>query len=284
MVKRTKRNRNNSVTFPPILIPGTEKDSDGRAYLEDKQEFGLVRRFTGDYIKKGTPHNAELIRAVDREVWTRLQAMLALRAVSESGDDPDTLKPFLATLKVHRTGRADVVLQHWLPVALLPLVLEEFSDEKLPAAIKVRRDRVMQFLQTKCDSKELPILAQEFLQGIFRKSRSPNPQEEAKQYLGLLWMLEMSSARMLLWWADSFDGRPCARFIPSIYCPDLKTALYVWNAIDGPKVCLGCGELFVPERSNQLYHANGRCGARHRQRRYRDKSNRNSKRKKTGGS
>ena len=88
----------------------------------------------------------------------------------------------------------------------------------------------------------------------------------------------MSSARIVLWWVGD-------RFVPAIFCPDIKTALYVRNAIDGQKICLGCGELFVPDRANQFYHANGRCGPRYRQRRYRDKMNRKSKtkRKKTGG-
>ncbi|MCU1305233.1 MAG: hypothetical protein JWQ87_5517 [Candidatus Sulfotelmatobacter sp.] len=281
---------------PPILVPGTEKDNEGRAYLEDKQNFGLVRRFTADYIKNGTAHNEELKKYVhvDREFWKRLQAMIALRAVAESGDDPDTLKPSAEALKVRRVrraDRADAVLREWMPVAMMPLVLEQLTDENPPDAVKMAIASVMPTLlevhrrRTGDTAPTMTALAQLILEGVFRRKLA-NPREEAQIALGLLWAEEMSSARLVLWWTDFFDGRPCRRFIPAIYCPDLKTALYVREALGERRVsvCLGCGELFVPDRPNELYHDRD-CGDRHRHRRQRNKSMRSkTKRKKTGGS
>jgi hypothetical protein len=282
------------MTLPPILIPGTQGDHEGIAYLEDKQNFRLVRRFTADYIKNGTAHNAELKKYVhvDREFWKRLQAMIALRAVAESGNDPDTLKPLAEALKVRRVrraDRADVVLRHWMPVALMPQILEQFMDENPPAAVRAQRDSVMPKLRelhrrrTGETAPSPAALAQLLCEVFSRHHKAADPQEEAQGYLGWLWAEAMSSARIVLWWVKSFDGRSVQRLIPAIYCPDLKTALYVWEALGERRVtvCLGCGELFVPDRPNELYHDRN-CGDRHRHRRQRNKSQR-SKRKKTGG-
>jgi hypothetical protein len=297
MGKTKSHDTGKSMTALPILIRGTATDHEGIAYLEDKQDFRVVRRFTGDYIKNGTTHNAELKKHVhvDREFWKRLQAMIALRAIAESGDDPDTLKPLAEALKVGpvlRADRADVVLRQWMPIALMPQILDQFTDENPPASVKAQRDRVTPKLRElhrrrTGESGPSPSALAELLIEVFsRHHKSADPQGEAKEYLGWLWVEAMSSARIVLWWVESFDGRSVRRLIPAIYCPDLKTALYVWEAMGERRVsvCLGCGDLFVPDRPNELYHDRN-CGDRHRHRRQRNKNQRSkSKRKKIGGS
>jgi predicted RNA-binding Zn ribbon-like protein len=271
MVNKQSRDRDKTGTMLPILIPGTEREHDGRAnFLEGKQQIQFVRRFTqADYRKEMssvTPANFAL------------KAMIARRAVAESGDDPDALKPFVHQ-EVRRSQRADVVLQKWMPVAMLSeMPARSAASWGLPLVTGKHASR------NAGADKAAFLDLRTALQAMFAGSTSVNPQREARYGLAPSWTKAMSSARIVLWWAESLDDQPYRRFTPAIYCADPKAALYVWEALSEQRVriCVGCGEFFVPERTNQLYHANGRCGDRHRKRRQRSKSK--SKRKKTGGS
>ena len=261
MVKKQSRDRDKTGTLLPILVPGTERDQDGRAhFLEGKQQVQFVRRFTRDDYAKAM--------SVETQPRFALKAMIARRAVAESGDDPDTLKRFVHP-EVRRAQRADVVLQKWMPVAILGGMPARSAASKAVPIVAATHS----VGNASVDRAAFLDLGTAF-QAMFAGSTSANPQREARYGLAPLWTKAISSARLVLWWAESLDGQPYRRFIPAIYCAEPKAALYVWEALSERRVCicLGCGELFVPGRPDQLYHANGRCGDRHRKRRQRKKS------------
>jgi hypothetical protein len=58
---------------------------------------------------------------------------------------------------------------------------------------------------------------------------------------------------------------------PAIFCPDTETALFVHFLFQGIASCVGCGQIFSPDRQGQLYH-DLRCGNAHRKRRERERA------------
>jgi hypothetical protein len=80
---------------------------------------------------------------------------------------------------------------------------------------------------------------------------------------------EIQKARLVMW-----CPRKTQAFIPAIYCLDHATArlatLLLSNLFGGWRACLGCGEMFLPHRRDQLYHDH-LCAHRHRQRRSRQR-------------
>jgi len=261
MVKQQSRDRDKTGTTLPILIPGTQRQNDGRAnFLEGKQQLQFVRRFIqADYGKE---------MGIETRANFALKTMILRRAVAESGDDPDALKPFVHP-EVRRSQRANVVLQKWMPVAILSEMPARSAGSWGVPLVTDTRSRGNASVD-----KAAYLDLGTALKSMFAGSASVNSQREAKFGLAPAWTKELSSARVVLWWAESLDGQPYRRFTPAIYCADPKTALYVWQVLVEQRVsiCLGCGDVFIPERSNQLYHPNGRCGDRHRKRRQRNKS------------
>jgi hypothetical protein len=57
----------------------------------------------------------------------------------------------------------------------------------------------------------------------------------------------MEGARMVLW----FSGRS-RQYIPAIYCPDLRTAIFA-RAFLSLQTCPHCGIVFLPEKENVIY-------------------------------
>jgi hypothetical protein len=73
----------------------------------------------------------------------------------------------------------------------------------------------------------------------------------------------LEGARLVLWFCSG-------RFIPAIYCPDLKTAIFV-RAFLSFQTCPYCGKIFAPDKNNVVYcrpsHSNAHRMARMRARR-----------------
>jgi hypothetical protein len=63
----------------------------------------------------------------------------------------------------------------------------------------------------------------------------------------------IQDAKLVLWW----NGE---NFKPAIWCPDLKIAFYVRAIMGMFRICLHCGEPFLPERPDQDY-----CSVAHRE-------------------
>jgi hypothetical protein len=55
----------------------------------------------------------------------------------------------------------------------------------------------------------------------------------------------MEEARLVLWGCSG-------RFIPAIYCPNLRTAIFV-RAFLALQTCPHCGTVFIPEKENVIY-------------------------------
>jgi hypothetical protein len=76
---------------------------------------------------------------------------------------------------------------------------------------------------------------------------------------------EMSDAHLVLWWNSRRK-----QFLPAIFCPDYKTAMFAQVALKDLRACPDCDKSFIPDRPDQLY-CSIPCRERHRQRRRRDK-------------
>lgn len=76
---------------------------------------------------------------------------------------------------------------------------------------------------------------------------------------------EMESARLVLWWNNRRK-----RFLPAIFCPDYKTAMYVHAVLRDLRACPGCDKPFIPDRLDQQY-CKPQCSGRQRTRRRRAK-------------
>jgi hypothetical protein len=83
----------------------------------------------------------------------------------------------------------------------------------------------------------------------------------------------MQGARLVLWYS-----RNSGRFIPAIYCTDLKTAIFV-RAFLTAQTCPHCGVVFLPPKNNVIYcrpaHSHAHRMARLRANRGRKKGRRN---------
>ena len=67
----------------------------------------------------------------------------------------------------------------------------------------------------------------------------------ANVHVPLLATRPMEEARLVLW------GRS-GRFIPAIYCPDLRTAIFA-RAFLSLQTCPHCGIVFISEKENVIY-------------------------------
>lgn len=79
---------------------------------------------------------------------------------------------------------------------------------------------------------------------------------------------ELRRARLVLWLTKR------NQFIPAIFCPSMKTALFAFAAFRGVAACANCGELFSPDsaradKSMSEKYCTAACGQRYRQKVYR---------------
>jgi hypothetical protein len=61
----------------------------------------------------------------------------------------------------------------------------------------------------------------------------------------------MEEARLVLWYSGK-SKLGSSPFVPAIYCPNLKSALFV-RAFLSLQTCPHCGVLFLPEKENVIY-------------------------------
>jgi ribosomal protein L24E len=89
-----------------------------------------------------------------------------------------------------------------------------------------------------------------------------DPKKVAWLYAALL-NDKISKSRLLI---SRRRGEP---FLPSIVCPDIPTAAFVFASYGGVEVCPGCGKLFAPSPERSQLYCSENCGQRIYQRRYR---------------
>jgi hypothetical protein len=91
--------------------------------------------------------------------------------------------------------------------------------------------------------------------------------EMAKRLYPLVFSKAMERAKVRMWCKDG-------EWLPVIWCPNMKTAMYAYAAFNGVETCLNCQKLFcldVPrvDDSRSEKYCTVACGQRFRQRIYR---------------
>ena len=89
----------------------------------------------------------------------------------------------------------------------------------------------------------------------------------AKRLYPLVFSKAMERAKVRMWCKDG-------EWLPVIWCPNMKTAMYAYAAFNGVETCLNCQKLFcldVPrvDDSRSEKYCTVACGQRFRQRIYR---------------
>jgi hypothetical protein len=79
---------------------------------------------------------------------------------------------------------------------------------------------------------------------------------------------ELKRSRVVLWLTKQ------NQFVPAIFCPDMKTAMFAFAAFGRIVACPNCGELFAPDsdrldKSRSEKYCTVACGSAYRQRTYR---------------
>jgi hypothetical protein len=90
---------------------------------------------------------------------------------------------------------------------------------------------------------------------------------------------ELKQARVVLWLTKQ------NQFVPAIFCPDMKTAMFAFAAFGHIVACPNCGELFAvdaerPDKSRAEKYCTVACGSAYRQKAYRARLKAKVKRKK----
>jgi hypothetical protein len=214
---------------PAILFRATGKDNDGWILEMGKtgpqvieadwsplpayEDWSLdppqtVTKFTGAYMRLGTPERAVMEANVSAKDRDTLHGLLKLRAASET---------------------APKAAQRELAEAAKKLI----ADARLRATFQ---------------TGHLPDVVEWFYPAFFNR--------------------ELKGARLVLWLTKQ------KRFLPAIFCPNMKTAMFAFAAFRGVAACRNCGELFTldverPDKSKSEVYCTAACGLRYRSKTYR---------------
>jgi hypothetical protein len=164
----------------------------------------------------------------------------------------------------------------------------EARDELALATAKDRLEQVYR-LRAKEDCSQPQLQNEESRKKfgeLIAASVGLSPGESFKHYEGLRpgpkamktpsWLLSQEVSRIVAMWAQIALWWVDGRFIPAIYCFNMKTALYIHSFFLAPsggrgfRICPCCGEQFFQGRSNQEYCKPAHRDA-HRVARFRDK-------------
>jgi hypothetical protein len=94
-------------------------------------------------------------------------------------------------------------------------------------------------------------------------SNVPKVELAANWYAGSF-NFEMKKARIVMWQRNKNETP-----IPAVWCPDIRTAAFVFAAFRGITVCPGCRQLFAPNPQHPAKYCSEKCGQRIWQREYR---------------
>jgi len=230
MLLMMQRGRINTVTDFPVLIPTSPDQQEGVAtFLADLGPLQPVRTLRNSDLKNAS-------QAMRESEAKHFAAMMMLRKALGTKPDP------LAMEKARELLRIAYELKRKQRDAFRPNAPEwENSDFA----------RALQAMAGLGSGKE----ALEVYEGL-----RPGPRASADPR----WLLShevsraLFEARLVLWWNTE-------RFLPAVYCPNLKTAFYARALLDivGTKsfrVCAYCGDLFRQKRTDQDY-----CSISHRE-------------------
>ena len=222
-----KRDRNNTVTKLPVLIPTGQRDAEGFVALGDQKSIKPVRSLRSEDLKGShkimAEHEAKHFYAV---------TMLS-RALSESPD----------LLAVHKA--CDLLAEAYL--------LKSKSDKSgghcLPPFPEPENAEEEQNSFSRAFTELLSVPPETNLRALLKGTAKRDPR----------WLLSVEistviqDAKIVLWWTRN-------EFKPAIWCPDVKTAFYVHAIMGAFRICLHCSEPFLPQRPDQDY-----CSVAHRE-------------------
>lgn len=251
MLLLVQRFRINTVTDFPVLIPSSSDQQEGVATF--LSELGPLRPVRS--LRNSDLQNAP--RALNPSEANHFAAMMMLRKALGTRPDPlamDRAKELLRVACELRRKQRDTMRPN----------ASEWENSDFAKAL--------QAMAGLSSSKE----ALEVYEGL-----RPGPRASADPR----WLLShevsqaLGHARLVLWWNTE-------RFLPAVYCPDLKTAFYARALLDivGTKsfrVCTYCGDLFRQKRPDQDYCSIGHREA-HRVARWRAKQKMKLRRKEGG--
>jgi hypothetical protein len=231
-----QRDRYNSVTRLPILIPCETSEQSGVATF--LLEFGTeqpVRAVTDADLGPKSKKRQEALNTMwdyERENFT---AVLALLCALQTKD-----KLAIASARAKATR-----------------------------AMQLRRERDRRLGMTSEDNVEFgrgivslfglkPGQEKEAIERWSGYRRGPKAETDHKWLLSQLMSEALDSVRLVLWWSGT-------QFRPALYCPKARAALYTFllmkiAAGQGWAVCPKCGQFFVQKRPDQNY-----CSVAHRE-------------------
>jgi hypothetical protein len=230
MLFAVQRGRINTVTDFPVLVPASQDQQEGVAtFLVELGPLVPVRALRNSDLKNAS-------QAMTESEAKHFAAVMMLREALSTKPDPLAMENarglFRAAYELKRKERGS---SRSNPT--------EWEDSPFAQAL--------QAMTGLGSSKE----ALELYEGL-----RPGPRATADPR----WLLSyevskaLRDAQLVLWW----NGQ---RFLPAVYCPNIKTAFYARALLDivGTKsfrICACCGDLFRQKRTDQDY-----CSISHRE-------------------
>ena len=237
-----KRDQYKTVTDFALLVPASEPDAMGEAtFLSETECVRHVRALKLEEIKK----TAKGLKRAEAE---HFDALLALRDSLESMDGLARDNAVERMKRVYRRRESER--------PKYPPEVERILGETFASFSGLSPEETIKYM----DGVRSGPKASASLQRLFSY--------EVSQAVGSL----LHNAQIVLWWMEG-------AFRPAIYCPDIKTALYIHTFFLAPvggvgfRICPYDGEQFFQDRPNQEYCCPAHREA-HRVARFRDKKKR----------
>jgi hypothetical protein len=262
-----KRNRNKYVTRAPRLPQGPRPESTKIKRPTMAVLFPVkTGRIDGtaNFLLLGTAGVRELSGQDFSEAETRVKADFELRAVLSLRD----------ALNANDLAGIIRAVEQASPLLMPSLMKPEIRGQLQKQVDAETRRAIMRNVENRVNeaiARKVDHLLGEVIED-FRKKMGANIRkwpDMARSLLAKLISDRTDGARFVLWWRN--EDR-C--FTPAIYCPDERTAVFVWallSVVAGDKlsVCPRCGTVFLG-RSDQTY-CKLQCGAAVRMARSRSK-------------
>jgi hypothetical protein len=220
---------------PPILIPATGQANDGLII-----QMGATGPQVLDFGDEGAPG----------------------RVYADWGMEPfQTVKEFTSAY-IHQGSiehselETDIVDKDWKTLKL-GLVSLRYSHETFPKDIKEAKRELSKASQR--------LFTDPRLQATFAGGQLP---QVTAWFYPAFFNRELKRTRLVLWLTKD------NQFIPAIFCPSMKTALFAFAVFHGVAACTNCGELFTldserADNSRGEKYCTAACGQRYRQKVYR---------------
>jgi hypothetical protein len=227
------RDNNKTVTELPVLVPCQAAASQGFAtFLTELNSPLPVRALSDSDLNPKSKSGREALRSMQEHELERFNAIFAYMAAI---DAKDAIALGKAAARFSRAGQMKREHDHQRSPSLDP---KAWVDSEFGRAITVAFGLR--------PGEELKALER------YRGYRvGPHAESNPNWRLSLEVSDAVRNAQLVLWWTGE-------RFLPALYCADLKTAIHVKALLriiggKGFRVCPYCDKPFFQDRSNQNY-------------------------------